>query len=123
MAPAASGRPSMGPGPSHAAGAAKGKSPGSAVGSGPGAGAGAASPPNPSDLSLPRLSTLAEQGYTIEPSLRQLAQLAAKEGVAALGSVRDFTLLRRGVGSLRWLEPVDVRGLDLEAIAHIEQGG
>jgi hypothetical protein len=36
--------------------------------------------------------------------------------------VEGFTLSRRGVGSLRWLVPVDVRGLELDRIASIEQG-
>ena len=73
-----------------------------------------------SDL-LPSLGGLAAAGYSIEPSLRQLQALAAADP-AALAAVEGFTLTRRGVGSLRWLAPVDVRGLDLEAVARIDAG-
>lgn len=40
----------------------------------------------------------------------------------ALAEVEDFTLTRSGVGSLRWLVPVDVRRLQLDAIARIDAG-
>jgi len=86
------------------------------------------SPPQPhsspavfSDL-LPKLGALAAAGYSLEPSLRQLQALAASDP-EALCCVEGFTLARRGVGTLRWLVPVDVRGLELEHIARIDQGG
>ena len=41
----------------------------------------------------------------------------------SLAAVEGFTLSRRGVGSLRWLVPVDVRCLELDRIARIDQGG
>lgn len=60
-------------------------------------------------------------GYSMDPPLRQLAA-AASSDPDSLRTVADFTLTRRGVGSLRWLVPVDVVGLELEAIARIDPG-
>jgi hypothetical protein len=55
------------------------------------------------------------------PKQRPAQSLAAADP-GALCTVEGFTLSRRGVGSLRWLVPVDVRGLELDRIANIEQG-
>lgn len=52
------------------------------------------------------------------------AQLAAmaRDDPASLGAVANFSVGRRGVGSVRWLEPTDVRGLDLDATVQLSKG-
>lgn len=40
----------------------------------------------------------------------------------ALTALEGFSITRRGVGVLRWLVPVDVRGLELDAIVRIDPG-
>lgn len=58
--------------------------------------------------------------YPAAPHLTPQALAASDPD--ALSSLEGFTLSRRGVGSLRWLVPVDVRGLELDQIARIDQG-
>ncbi|CBK22276.2 uncharacterized protein [Blastocystis hominis] len=72
--------------------------------------------PGPSSSSskaglTPRLT---KPGYICSPSIEQLAQLLDEE----LRSV-TFSVKVRGVAKIRWLEPVDLRGLDLDAILEI----
>lgn len=56
--------------------------------------------------------------YYTEPSVADLAASSMTE----LQHVRGFTVGRRGIGSVRWMEPVDVRGLVLDDCVHIERG-
>ncbi len=55
------------------------------------------------------------------PCLLQLAAMA-RDDPACLGEVSNFCVGRRSVGSVRWLEPVDVRGLDLDATVQLSKG-
>lgn len=69
---------------------------------------------------LPQL----EQGsdYYVQPSLTQLAAMA-REDSESLAHVANFTVGRPGVGSVRWLEEVDIRGVDVEALVRLTKGG
>ena len=67
------------------------------------------------------LPSLKQPDYYTEPSLQQLAAMA-RDDPASLASVANFTVGRRGVGSVRWLEPSDVRGLDLDATVQLSKG-
>jgi hypothetical protein len=63
----------------------------------------------------------------LAPTIHSLPRTTLPKSMAAsdpesLAAVDGFTLSHRGVGSLRWLVPVDVRGLELDKIAHIQQG-
>jgi hypothetical protein len=63
----------------------------------------------------------------LAPAIHSLPRTTLPKSMAAsdpesLAAVDGFTLSHRGVGSLRWLVPVDVRGLELDKIAHIQQG-
>lgn len=72
---------------------------------------------------LPSLSRDAEaSGYYCEPGLRQLAAMARCDGGGALRSVANFVVGRRGYGSVRFLDPVDVRRLPLDDIVRFEHG-
>lgn len=67
---------------------------------------------------LPKLS---EDGYSIEPSLTQLAAMA-RDDPRSLAAVSGFRVSRQGVGSVRWLEPTDVRGLDVNGTVRLTKG-
>lgn len=67
------------------------------------------------------LPKLTRPDYTTEPRLEQLAPLA-REDPLLLAKVSNFVVARKGVGRIRWLHPVDVRGLDLDAIVRLETG-
>ena len=67
------------------------------------------------------LPSLKQPDYYTEPSLQQLAAMA-RDDPASLASVANFTVGRRGVGSVRWLEPSDARGLDLDATVQLSKG-
>ena len=67
---------------------------------------------------LPKLS---EDDYSIEPSLTQLAAMA-REDPQSLAAVSGFKVSRQGVGSVRWLEPTDVRGLDVNGTVRLSKG-
>ena len=64
---------------------------------------------------------LTRPGYSTQPSLQQLAALA-REDPALLASVANFVVSLKGIGQVRWLQPVDLRGLDLDQIVHLTQG-
>ena len=64
---------------------------------------------------------LTKPGYSTQPSLQQLAALA-REDPELLASVANFVVGLKGVGQIRWLQPVDLRGLDLDEIVHLSQG-
>ncbi|PSC76893.1 nuclear pore complex NUP98A isoform B [Micractinium conductrix] len=67
------------------------------------------------------LPSLKQPDYYTEPSLQQLAAMA-RDDPACLAEVANFVVGRRGVGSVRWLEPTDVRGLDLDASVQLSKG-
>jgi len=45
-----------------------------------------------------------------------------REGEDALSSVDGFTITRKNVGSIKWLEPVDVRHLCIDRTVRIDRG-
>jgi nuclear pore complex protein Nup98-Nup96 len=67
------------------------------------------------------LPNLTRPDYYTEPSLTQLAAMA-RDDPSSLSEVANFTVGRRGVGAIRWLDPVDVRGLDLDTIVNLSRG-
>ncbi|PWN25812.1 hypothetical protein BDZ90DRAFT_275689 [Jaminaea rosea] len=56
----------------------------------------------------PTLDELPEGAYHVSPSLRQLRQLSFQR----LSSVPDLTVTRKGFGSVRFLDPVDLTGIN-----------
>lgn len=69
---------------------------------------------------LPRLEP--GSNYFLQPSLTQLAAMA-RDDPESLAHVANFTVGRPGVGSVRWLEEVDVRGVDVDALVRLTKGG
>ncbi len=67
------------------------------------------------------LPALRSEDYYVEPSLQQLAAMG-RDDPASLAAVSSFVVGRRGFGCVRWLEPVDVRGLDVEGVVSITKG-
>ncbi|KAK9829955.1 hypothetical protein WJX72_008858 [[Myrmecia] bisecta] len=67
---------------------------------------------------LPRVE---QADYGTQPTASQLAAMA-RDDPASLAQVANFTVMRRGVGAVRWLDPVDVRGLDINAIVRLTKG-
>jgi hypothetical protein len=57
---------------------------------------------------LPKFS----EGLNIAPSIDVLEKMPEEE----LKEVSDFVIIKSGFGSIRFLEPVDVRGLDIDEI-------
>jgi Nucleoporin autopeptidase len=60
--------------------------------------------------------------YHVQPSLTQLAAMA-REDPESLAHVANFTVGRPGIGSVHWLEEVDVRGVDVEGLVRLTKGG
>ena len=69
---------------------------------------------------LPVIST--QDGYSIEPSREVLQVQLEEKGEKALARVEDFVVTRKNFGSVRWLEPVDVRRLEIDRVVRIERG-
>ncbi len=46
----------------------------------------------------------------------------ARSDPSSLAAVSNFTVGRRNIGAVRWLEPSDVRGLDLDSILALGKG-
>ena len=67
------------------------------------------------------LPKVTEDDYSIEPSLTQLAAMA-REDPQSLAAVSSFKVSRRGIGCVRWLEPTDVRGLDVNVTVRLTRG-
>jgi len=67
------------------------------------------------------LPVLEREEYFLEPSMTQLTAMA-QEDIDSLSSVANFTVGKDGVGSVRWLDPVDIRGLDLDSIITLAKG-
>ena len=64
----------------------------------------------------------AQDGYSIEPSPDMLRMLLEEKGEKALAQIEDFVVTRKNFGSVRWLEPVDIRGLEIDRVVRIERG-
>lgn len=63
---------------------------------------------------------LTKPGYSTRPALTQLERMASNGH--DISAVHDFAIYREGVGSIRWLKPVDLRDVDLDEDVAIEQG-
>jgi nuclear pore complex protein Nup98-Nup96 len=73
------------------------------------------------ETELPRLSALqVQQGYYMKPSPEELKARFAEEQGNNPAIVSDFTIGRRGYGSIRWVGQTDVRGLDVDKFVRIE---
>lgn len=59
--------------------------------------------------------------FVVSPSLHQLADLARSGGASELGQVQNFMVEHKTWGSVRWLEPVDVRSLMLKDLVQISR--
>lgn len=59
--------------------------------------------------------------FVVSPSLHQLADLARSGGASELGQVQSFMVEHKTWGSVRWLEPVDVRSLVLKDLVQISR--
>jgi len=67
--------------------------------------------------SLPVLPSAAD-GYYTRPSAATLARMSAAE----LAAVRGFCVARDGYGAIQWLDPVDLRGVDVAYQVEIAAG-
>ena len=67
------------------------------------------------------LPNLDETEFSIVPSQTQLAMMLREGGPAALKQVANFTVQHRTHGSVKWLEPVDVTGLQLADLVIISR--
>ena len=61
-------------------------------------------------------------GFSFSPDVEELRGLAAREGVAALSRVEGFVVQCAGYGEICFLEPVDVRGLDIDTVVEFKHG-
>ena len=57
--------------------------------------------------------------FTISPSPTQLAELVRRGGASELKRVANFSVTHKSWGSVRWLEPVDIRALRLKDVIEI----
>ena len=57
--------------------------------------------------------------FIMSPSEAQLAMLARSGGSAELKRVANFSVTNKMWGSVRWLDPVDVRALPLKDVVII----
>jgi len=69
---------------------------------------------------LPVIST--QDGYSMEPSQEVLRMLVEEKGEQVLASTEDFVVIRENFGSVKWLEPVDIRCLEIDRVVRIERG-
>lgn len=58
----------------------------------------------------------------MKPSLTEMLAMARENEGLQLSEVEGLTISKEGLGSMKWLEPVDVRGLDLDNIIMMEPG-
>jgi hypothetical protein len=68
------------------------------------------------DDPLDYLPVMTLDGYYMSPSIADLSRLTCHE----LTMIEDFTIGREGHGKIRWLEPVDVRGIVVDEAVVIE---
>lgn len=64
------------------------------------------------------LPSQTRSGFYTVPSLAELAS----QTMAELQQVENFTVGREGYGEITWVDPVDVRGLNLDAVVDIQHG-
>ena len=64
---------------------------------------------------------LTGKGYSMHPTLEQMERMFERSGDEALAAVDNFSVSNEAFGRVKWLEPVDVRGLDLDKIVSFEQ--
>ena len=67
---------------------------------------------------IPKLTA---EGYSMSPSIEQLERMFERNGDEALAAVDNFSVSSEAYGRVKWLEPVDIRGLDLDKIVSFEQ--
>ena len=79
------------------------------------------SPPNSAKDTLDILPKLEREGYSMEPSMNQL-KVMAMDDRDSLAFVANFTVRKDGIGSVRWLDTVDLTGLDIDSIVTLAQG-
>jgi nuclear pore complex protein Nup98-Nup96 len=72
----------------------------------------------PRNAILPKLNGA---GYSMSPSIEQIERMFERNGDDALAALDNFTVSNETFGRVKWLEPVDVRGLDLDKIVSFEQ--
>lgn len=64
-------------------------------------------------IDMPKCS---DPEYYMIPSLEELSEMSSED----LSHVEELTVGKRGMGEILWLEPVDVRGLDIEQVVQIK---
>ena len=64
---------------------------------------------------------LTGKGYSMHPTLEQMERMFERSGDEALAAIDNFSVSNEAFGRVKWLEPVDVRGLDLDKIVSFEQ--
>jgi nuclear pore complex protein Nup98-Nup96 len=67
------------------------------------------------------LPKLVGSGYSMSPTIEQMERMFERNGDEALASVENFSISNETFGRVKWLEPVDIRGLDLDKIVSFEQ--
>ena len=70
------------------------------------------------DAIMPKLTG---KGYSMNPTVEQMERMFERNGDAALAAIDNFSVSNEAYGRVKWLEPVDVRGLDLDKIVSFEQ--
>eukprot|EP00924_Labyrinthula_sp_SR-Ha-C_P007311 snap_masked-scaffold_8-processed-gene-14.80-mRNA-1 protein AED:1.00 eAED:1.00 QI:0/-1/0/0/-1/1/1/0/1157 len=69
------------------------------------------------NLKAPRLSSAyREMGYSISPDVSEMKFMTDEE----LGEMENFQIMRKGVGSVKWIDKVDVRELVVDEVVQIE---
>lgn len=64
------------------------------------------------------LPSTSQENVYLEPSLTQLAAMA-REDPDSLKSVSNFKIAHQIYGSVKWMEPIDVTGLDIDSKVRI----
>jgi hypothetical protein len=65
----------------------------------------------------PRPPTLKRPEYHTKPPMERLETISQQ----ALQAVKDFTVIREGVGKIQWEGETDVSGIDLDKIVDIQK--
>ncbi|GLC36634.1 hypothetical protein PLESTM_000483300 [Pleodorina starrii] len=106
----------------YASGGAAGAGPSNAVAAATATGRAAGFQDAPtSEPHLPRLGRLVSEGFSFSPNVDEL-RLLHSQNSENLAAVSNFTVSRAGVGQVRWVVPVDVRGQALYDIVSISYG-
>jgi nuclear pore complex protein Nup98-Nup96 len=78
-------------------------------------------PANTSSIRSEVLPKLTAEGYSMSPTLEQMERMLERNGQDALAAIDNFSVSNETFGRVKWLEPVDVRGLNLNKIVLFEQ--